>query len=72
MAGILAESAVLGGFRGIFLLIVGQIRQVSSRTHCYIIGAVLLGTFLLAVPPLIFLKFRKPEWANHKQGKENP
>lgn len=26
------------------------------------IGAVLLGTFLLAVPPYIFLKLKKPGW----------
>jgi hypothetical protein len=26
------------------------------------VGSVLLGTFLLAVPPLVFLKFKKPGW----------
>jgi hypothetical protein len=26
------------------------------------VAGVLLGTFLLAVPPLIFLKMKKPGW----------
>jgi len=26
------------------------------------VASVLLGTFLLAVPPLVFLKFKKPGW----------
>jgi hypothetical protein len=30
----------------------------------------LLGTFLLAVPPLIFIKFRKPEWGSKKSQSE--
>jgi len=33
----------------------------SSEAVSYVAG-VLLGTFLLAVPPLIFLKMKKPSW----------
>jgi hypothetical protein len=34
------------------------------------VSAVLLGTFLLAVPPLVFLKLKKPEWGRGGQPKE--
>ena len=27
------------------------------------VSSVLIGTIILAVPPLVFLKFKKPEWA---------
>jgi glutamate:GABA antiporter len=33
------------------------------------VGAVLLGTFLLAVPPLVFLHFKNPGWL--KKGRES-
>ena len=34
------------------------------------VGAVLIGTFLLAAPPLVFLKMKKPEWM--KKSREAP
>ncbi len=70
MAGIWLVGG-LGGFGVIFSFIVGLMPPSFFPNALVYIGAVLLGTFLLAVPPLIFLKFRKPEW-QIKQGKENP
>lgn len=32
------------------------------------VSAVLIGTFLLAVPPLIFLKMKKPSWGRNNRG----
>jgi glutamate:GABA antiporter len=41
--------------------------QTGGLTY---VGAVLLGTFLLAVPPLVFLHFKNPGWM--KKGSEVP
>ena len=54
----------MGAFAVIFAFTVGLMPTgdfSSSQAVSYVIG-VLLGTFLLAVPPLIFLKMKKPEW----------
>jgi hypothetical protein len=53
----------IGLFGTAFAFIVGLMPPSYFATSGLIyIGAVLLGTFLLAVPPLVFLKFRKPSW----------
>jgi glutamate:GABA antiporter len=41
--------------------------QTGGLTY---VGAVLLGTFLLAVPPLVFLHFKNPGWM--KKGRDTP
>jgi amino acid transporter len=54
----------MGMFGVVFAFIVGLMPTgafTATETLFYIIG-VLLGTFLLAVPPLIFLKLKKPDW----------
>jgi hypothetical protein len=54
----------MGAFGVIFAFIVGLMLTgdfTSSEAVSYVFG-VLLGTFLLAVPPLIFLKMKKPSW----------
>jgi glutamate:GABA antiporter len=54
----------MGAFGVVFAFIVGLMPTgafTAAETLFYIIG-VLLGTFLLAVPPLIFLKLKKPDW----------
>jgi amino acid transporter len=54
----------MGALGVIFAFVVGLIPTgafTAKETLYYIIG-LLLGTFLLAVPPLIFLKLKKPGW----------
>jgi len=54
----------MGAFGVIFAFIVGLMPTgefTSSQTVAYVTG-ILIGTFLLAVPPLIFLKLKKPGW----------
>jgi amino acid transporter len=54
----------MGAFGVIFAFIVGLMPTgafTAKETLFYVIG-VLLGTFLLAVPPLIFLKLKKQSW----------
>jgi len=62
----------MGAFGVIFAFIVGLMPTgafTAKETLFYVIG-VLLGTFLLAVPPLIFLKLKKPSWieTGNKEG----
>jgi amino acid transporter len=53
----------LGAFGVIFTFIIGVLPPELGIKHTFgYIFAVLLGTFILAVPPLIFLKMKKPEW----------
>ena len=52
----------LGAFGVIFTFIVGLIPPSFYSNGIFYICAVLLGTFILAVPPLVFLTFRKPSW----------
>ena len=53
----------IGGFGVVFAFIVGLIPPSFFTNIPIYVGAVLLGTFLLAVPPLVFMKFKKPSWA---------
>jgi len=61
MAGIWVVGGV-GLFGVIFAFVVGLMPPSFFPQALQYIGAVLLGTFLLAVPPLIFLKMKKPGW----------
>jgi len=61
MAGVWLVGG-LGLFGVIFAFVVGLMPPAFFSSIPVYVGAVLLGTFLLAVPPMIFLKFRKPEW----------
>lgn len=67
MAGIWVVGG-LGGFGVIFAFLVGLMPPGFFPSAITYIGAVLLGTFFLAVPPLIFLKLKKPGWGR-KTGK---
>jgi Amino acid transporters len=63
MAGIWIVGG-MGAFGVIFSFIVGLMptgQFSASETFAYVAG-ILIGTFLLAVPPLIFLKMKKPSW----------
>ncbi|MEI6840791.1 MAG: APC family permease [Methanomicrobiales archaeon] len=62
----------MGAFAVIFAFIVGLMPTgafTAKETLFYVIG-LLLGTFLLSVPPLIFLKLKKPSWieTGNKEG----
>ncbi|HTY15656.1 MAG TPA: APC family permease [Methanoregulaceae archaeon] len=54
----------MGAFGVIFAFVVGLMPTgvFSAAQTLFYIAGVLLGTFLLAVPPLIFLKLKKPSW----------
>jgi amino acid transporter len=75
--GGLAGIWLVGGIGAagvIFTFIVGLIPPglIGFSGVSYVL-AVLFGTFLLAVPPLIFLKMKKPEWVqagNKPEGRE--
>ncbi len=63
MAGIWIVGG-MGAFGVIFSFIVGLMPTgefSAAETFAYVAG-ILIGTFLLAVPPLIFLKMKKPSW----------
>jgi amino acid transporter len=53
----------LGGIGVIFAFIVGLIPPAIFPNTPLYVGSVLIGTFLLAVPPLVFMRFKKPSWA---------
>jgi amino acid transporter len=60
----------MGAFGVIFSFIVGLMPTgdfSASETIAYVAG-ILIGTFLLAVPPLIFLKMKKPSWVEKGGG----
>nr|WP_319376470.1 amino acid permease [uncultured Methanoregula sp.] len=64
----------LGLFGTVFAFFVG-LMPPSYFTTGWItyVGAVLFGTFILAVPPLVFLKLKKPGWlksARQTEGKQ--
>jgi amino acid transporter len=61
MAGVWLVGG-LGLFGVAFAFIVGLMPPSFFPNAPVYIGSVLLGTFLLAVPPMVFLKFRKPGW----------
>jgi glutamate:GABA antiporter len=63
MAGIWIIGG-MGAFGVIFAFIVGLMPTgdfTANQAFWYVAG-ILIGTFLLAVPPLIFLKLKKPSW----------
>jgi amino acid transporter len=60
----------LGGIGVIFAFIVGLIPPAIFPNAPLYVGSVLLGTFLLAVPPLVFMKFKKTSWINDTQSEE--
>jgi len=66
---------IVGGF-GLFgtvlSFIVGLMPPMYFTNWVVYVGSVLLGTFLLAVPPLIFLKFKHPGWLKKRDGGEQP
>ena len=61
----------LGLFGTILAFVVGLMPPsfFASDGLAYVLS-VLLGTFLLAVPPLVFLKFKKPGWIRSAAAKE--
>ncbi|MDD1706241.1 MAG: APC family permease [Methanoregulaceae archaeon] len=64
----------MGAAGVIFSFIVGLMPTgdfTSSQAIGYVTG-VLFGTFLLAVPPLIFLKLKKPSWVGGRTIQEGP
>ena len=62
MAGIWIVGG-LGLFGTAFAFVVGLMPPSYFSTSGWVyVGSVLLGTFLLAVPPLVFLKCKKPGW----------
>jgi amino acid transporter len=69
MAGIWIVGG-LGGIGVIFAFIVGLIPPDIFPNAPLYVGSVLLGTFLLAVPPLVFMKFKKPSWITDTQSEE--
>ena len=53
----------IGAFGVIFTFLIGILPPDLGIKHTWgYVFAVLFGTFILAVPPLIFLKMKKPEW----------
>jgi hypothetical protein len=69
MAGIWIVGG-MGAFGVIFSFIVGLMPTgefSAAETFAYVAG-ILIGTFLLAVPPLIFLKMKKPSWVEKGGG----
>jgi len=58
----------LGAFGVIFTFIIGILPPELGIKHTWAyVFAVLLGTFILAVPPLIFLRLKKPEWRQQQK-----
>ncbi|MFA5237500.1 MAG: amino acid permease [Methanoregula sp.] len=62
----------LGLFGTILSFIVGLMPPSYFTNWVVYVGSVLLGTFILAVPPLIFLKFKHPGWMKKSAGGEKP
>jgi amino acid transporter len=62
----------LGLFGTILAFVVGLMPPSFFSSGITYVLAVLAGTFLLAVPPLVFLKFKHPGWSKKIQGGSNP
>jgi len=59
----------IGMFGTLFAFVVGLMPpSYFSTSGIVYVGSVLLGTFLLAVPPLVFLKFKKSSWLKPAGG----
>jgi amino acid transporter len=68
MAGVWLVGG-LGACGTIFAFIVGLMPpSYFSTSGLTYVSAVLFGTFVLAVPPLVFLKFKKPGWLKPAGG----
>lgn len=52
----------LGLFGVVFAFIVGLIPPSYYTNTAEYVGSVLIGTIILAAPPLVFLKLKKPSW----------
>jgi amino acid transporter len=62
----------LGGIGVVFAFIVGLMPPAIFTNAPLYVGSVLIGTFLLAVPPLVFMRFKKPSWAIPEDQGDNP
>jgi amino acid transporter len=62
----------LGLFGTVLSFIVGLMPPSYFTNWVVYVSSVLLGTFILAVPPLIFLKFKHPGWLKKSPGGEQP
>ncbi|HMK16426.1 MAG TPA: APC family permease, partial [Methanomicrobiales archaeon] len=62
----------LGAFGVIFTFIIGLLPPDYFVNFWGYLFTVLFGTIILAVPPLIFLKMKKPEWAQGGTGGMKP
>jgi amino acid transporter len=62
----------LGLFGTALAFVVGLMPPSYFSSGITYVLSVLLGTFLLAVPPLVFLKFKHPGWLKKSPGGENP
>ena len=58
----------LGAFGVIFTFVIGLLPPDYFISTWGYVFAVLFGTFILAVPPLIFLAMKKPEWMPAGRG----
>ena len=62
----------LGLFGTALAFVVGLMPPSYFSSGITYVLSVLLGTFLLAVPPLVFLKFKHPGWLKKTPGGTNP
>ncbi len=53
-----------------FAFIVGLIPPSYYSNAAEYVGSVLLGTLLLAAPPLVFMKLKKPSWMPEEKNKD--
>jgi amino acid transporter len=62
----------LGLFGTALAFVVGLMPPSYFSSGITYVLSVLLGTFILAVPPLVFLKFKHPGWLKTSPGGEKP
>ncbi|MFA6362046.1 amino acid permease [Methanoregula sp.] len=62
----------LGLFGTALAFVVGLMPPSYFSSGITYVLSVLLGTFLLAVPPLVFMKFKHPGWLKTSPGGEKP
>jgi len=68
----MSRSSWTERFGVLFSFVVGLMPtgDFSSSEAVFYVAGVLFGTFLLAVPPLIFLALKKPSWEQSGGAKE--
>ncbi len=73
--GLMIFIWIVGGL-GLIGIVIAFIAGILPPTEIFsggrvfgYVGAILLGTFLLAIPPLIFLKLKKPSWKPNVEAK---